>query len=148
MYQKNNRIGGGHSSKQHGDHDQKKTDNTLVFNINCTCKKENKNNEENNNNNNDNNKRVKNIPSAPLTEAQLKVLSHGPNFAVVPRYPPVGKYIASIEHAYSKLKQGEVDELRGKMKAILKKIHPPSITSLEKSKRHWQSCEKIRAGSS
>ena len=36
----------------------------------------------------------------------------------------LGKYIASIEHACCKLKQGEADELRGEMKAILKKINP------------------------
>ena len=70
----------------------------------------------------------------PLTEAQLKVLSHGPNFAVVPRHPPVGKYITFIEHAYSKLKQGEVDELRGEMKAILKKGHPKYNITKEEQK--------------
>ena len=60
------------------------------------------------------------VPS--LTETQLRILSHGPNFAVVPRCPPVGEYIASIEQACKQLKQGEAEELRGEIKAILKKI--------------------------
>ena len=55
----------------------------------------------------------------------MKVLLHGPNFAVVPRYPPVGEYIASIEQACTQLKQGEAEELRGEVKTILKKIQPP-----------------------
>ena len=70
---------------------------------------------------------VRNISSTPLTEAQLRVLSHGPNFAVVPRCPPVGEYIASIEQACSQLKQGEVEELRGEIKAILKKDKIPQV---------------------
>ena len=69
---------------------------------------------------------VGNITSTPLTEAQLKVLSHGPNFAVVPSCPPVGEYIALIEQACSQLKYGEAEELRGEIKTILKKIHPSS----------------------
>ena len=60
---------------------------------------------------------------------QEKILSWGPNFAIVPKCPPVGKYIASIEHACSQLKQGEVEELGGEIKTILKKIHPPSQIS-------------------
>ena len=60
-----------------------------------------------------------NNSSTPQTEAQLKFLSHGPNFAVVPRYPPVGEYIASIEQACPQLKQGEAEELRGQVKKIL-----------------------------
>ena len=57
---------------------------------------------------------VRNISSTPLTEAQVKVLSHGPNFAVVPRYPPVGEYIVSIEQACTQLKQGRQKNLEGK----------------------------------
>ena len=66
----------------------------------------------------------------PLTEAQQKILLQGPNFAIVPKSPPVGKYIASIEQACSQLKQGEAEEPRGEIKKILKKIQPP------KSKYH------------
>ena len=55
----------------------------------------------------------------------MKVLSRGPNFAILPRNPPVGGYIASIENACMKLKQGKVDELRGEIKTILKKKKEP-----------------------
>ena len=46
----------------------------------------------------------------PLTKAQEMILLRGPNFATVPKSPPVGKYIASIENAGSQLRQGEVQE--------------------------------------
>ena len=61
----------------------------------------------------------------PLTESQEKILLWGPNFAIVPKSPPVGEYIASIEHACSQLKQGEVEELREEIKTILKMIQSP-----------------------
>ena len=95
-----------------------KTKNTLDSKFNSNHPGENEKEEGNNNNNT----WVRNISSIPFTEAQLKVLSHGPNFAVVPRYPPVGEYIASIEQACSQLKQREAEELRGEVKTILKKI--------------------------
>ena len=60
-------------------------------------------------------------------EAQEKILLWGPNFAIVPKSPPVGEYIASIEHACSQLKQGEAEELRGEIKTILKKIQPLQV---------------------
>ena len=44
---------------------------------------------------------------------------------VVPRCPSVCEYIASIKQACTQLKQGEEEELRGKVKVILKKIQPP-----------------------
>ena len=76
----------------------------------------------------------------------MKILSRGPNFAILPRNPPVGEYIVSIENACNKLKQGKADELRGEIKAILKKIKIPTnnITKEEKKalvelkKRHQQ----------
>ena len=53
------------------------------------------------NNNSNNNIWVRNILSTPLTKAQEKILLRGPNFVIVPKSPPVGKYIASIENACS-----------------------------------------------
>ena len=88
--------------------------------------------------NNSNNIWVRNVSSTPLTMAQEKILSRGPNFAIVPKSPPVGKYIASIENACSQLRQGEAEELRGEIKAILKKIQPPSQISPEKKEGPWQ----------
>ena len=38
-----------------------------------------------------------------LTEAQEKVLAHGPNFAVVANQPPTGEYIAQIERICQKI---------------------------------------------
>ena len=57
---------------------------------------------------------VRNISSTPLTEAQLKVLSHGPNYAVVPRCPPVGEYIAFIKQACSHLNKGRQKSSEGR----------------------------------
>ena len=77
---------------------------------------------------------VKNLSSTPLTEAQTRPLAHGPNFAVVPRSPPVGEYIAAIEHACNQLQQGKAEELRGEIKSVLKKNQVPkhNITGEER----------------
>ena len=128
--QKLSQIKGG-CSKQHVDHDQT---------IDQTSKKTITNNLELNSNNKRDHKRdqgqkwVHNFSSTPLSEAQKKVLSRGPNFAILPRNPPVGEYIASIENACMKLKQGKADKLRGEIKTILKKIKTPinNITKEEK----------------
>ena len=68
---------------------------------------------------------VKNLSSTSLTEDQTKALAHGPNFAIVPRSPPVGEYIVAIENACNQLQQGKAEELRGEMKSVLKKIQAP-----------------------
>ena len=65
----------------------------------------------------------------------MKVLSRGPNFAILPRNPPVGEYIASIENACMKLKQDKVDELRGEIKTILQKIKTPAINITKEEKK-------------
>ena len=71
---------------------------------------------------------VRNLSSTPLTEAQTKVLAHGPNFTVVPRCPPIGEYIVVIEHACNQLQQGKAEELRGEVKSTLKKIQASKHT--------------------
>ena len=53
-----------------------------------------------------------NISGKPLTRTKEKLLAHGPNFAMVPRSPPITEYVAVIEHVYSRLKAGEAEELR------------------------------------
>ena len=80
-----------------------------------------------------NNTWVRNISSTPLTEAQAKVLSHRPNYTVLPRNPPVAEYRVSIEQVYTALKQGEVEELRGEVKPSLRRYNHPkySITREE-----------------
>ena len=65
---------------------------------------------------------VRNLSKTPLTEAEERLLAHGPNFAVVPREPPILEYITAIESTCTQLQQGKVEELRGEIKAILKKI--------------------------
>ena len=39
---------------------------------------------------------VVNMSISPLTEPQSSLLAMGPKFAVVPRHPPKGEYIASV----------------------------------------------------
>ena len=78
---------------------------------------------------------VQNISKTPLTQVQEKLLSHGPNFVIVPKEPPTPEYIATIEKACQKLPTAKVEELRGEVKAILKKKtnYKPNITKVE----HW-----------
>ena len=60
-----------------------------------------------------------------MTEAQTSLLAHGPNYAMIPKNPPKEEYIAAVEHACQKLKEGEADELRVKIKNMLKKAQKP-----------------------
>ena len=41
----------------------------------------------------------------PLTKAQEALLARGPNFTIVPRYPPKEIYIAAVEEVCMKLPQ-------------------------------------------
>ena len=82
-------------------------------------------NSNNNNNNNSNNKWVKNLSRRLLTKAQENILSHGPNYAIVTREPPIGEYVAQIERVCQSLTQGEGEELIAEVKAITKKTKPP-----------------------
>ena len=65
------------------------------------------------------------MSSKPLTEAQEKLLAHRPNFAVTPRSPPIGGYIAAIKRSCQSLEQGEAEELRAEVKAVVKKSQTP-----------------------
>ena len=77
---------------------------------------------------------VINISDKPLTKAQEKCLTHGPNFTVVPKNPPIMEYIATVEQACSKLGDGKADEFRAEVKAATKKMHipQPNITKEER----------------
>ena len=68
---------------------------------------------------------VNNLSSTPLTQEEEKALSNGPNYAIVPRIPPIGEYITATENVCNQLEQGEVEELRGEVKKVLKKVHLP-----------------------
>ena len=76
-----------------------------------------------NNNNNNQGCWVINFSKTPLTNAQQSLLSHGPNFVIVPREPPTCEYIAATEKACLQLAQGKAEELRGEVKALLRKDH-------------------------
>ena len=65
---------------------------------------------------------VKNLSKTPLTEVEERLLAHWPNFAVVPRELPILVYITASERTCTQLQQGKAEELRGEIKAILKKI--------------------------
>ena len=68
---------------------------------------------------------VNNLSSTPLTQDEMKLLANGPNYAIVPRIPPIGEYITAIENVCNQLEQGKAEELRGEVKKVLKKVHPP-----------------------
>ena len=61
----------------------------------------------------------------PLTDPQVKLLAHGPNYAVTPRNPPTEEYIAAVEKTCQNLTQGEADEMRAEIIAANKRSHPP-----------------------
>ena len=75
---------------------------------------------------------MKNLSSTPLTEEQIKALSNGPNFAVVPKVPPVGEYLTAIENVCNQLQQGKVEELRGEIKTVWRRSKHQGLISLEK----------------
>ena len=66
-----------------------------------------------------------NISSKPLTPDQEKLLAHGPNYAVVPKEPPITQYIAAVENACTKLEEGKVEEFRVQVKLAMQKIKKP-----------------------
>ena len=70
-----------------------------------------------------------------MTQDQTKALAHGPNFAIVPRSPPVGEYIVAIENVCNQLQQGKVEELRGEIKSVLKKIEAPKYNITREERR-------------
>ena len=61
----------------------------------------------------------------PLTEAQEKLLAHGPKFAITPRIPPIGEYIAAVEQTCQGLAQGEADKMRAEIKGCHKEDPTP-----------------------
>ena len=68
---------------------------------------------------------VHNLSKTPLTEVQGKVLAHGLNFVIAAKEPPGSEYISQMERVCQQLEQEKVEELRGKIKQIFKKIQPP-----------------------
>ena len=72
-----------------------------------------------------NKKWVINLSSIPLTKEQENLLSHGPNFAIPPKKPPLGDYILNIEKACQSLDTNTAEELRSEVYRVLRKPHHP-----------------------
>ena len=88
------------------------------------------------------NKWFVNMSKIPLTEAQEKLLTYGPNFAITPRCPPIGEYIAAVEQTCQNLAQGEAEELRSEVKAVLKKSQPPKPNITKKEQKALKELKK------
>ena len=73
--------------------------------------------------NNISKKWVINLSSIPLTQEQVSLLAHGPNFAVTPQKPPYGEYITSIKRACRSLDSNTVEELRSDANRVLRQPH-------------------------
>ena len=111
---------GGHPNIQHGGHGRQDLTDPNSPSRNTTTP------DGNIESGTDMNKRwVVNLSSQPLTEVETKLLAHGPNFAVTSRSPPTIECVTAIEEVCQKLEQGEAEELRVEVKAILKKFPPP-----------------------
>ena len=87
-------------------------------------------------------KLVRNICSNLLTEAQIKLLSHGPNYAMVPKNPPIMEYIATIEKACTSLQPCKAEELSGEVKANIKKMQPPKYNLTKKEHKVLEELRK------
>ena len=83
----------------------------------------------NNSYNNHNNGAVQQVGEesirSPLTEAQVLLLSHGPNFAITPRSLPYGEYITVVEQACLNLEPHNAEELRVEIRGALRHAHNP-----------------------
>ena len=71
----------------------------------------------------------------------MKLLSHGPNYAMVPKNPLIMEYIAAIEKACTSLQPGKAEELRGEVKANTKKMQPPKYNL---TKEEHKALEKLK----
>ena len=88
---------------------------------------------------------VKNLSSIPLTKDQIKALVHGPNYAIVPRSPPVGEYIVAIENACKPTPTGEGGRVAGRDKSSAEEDSPPLSSILQgKKERQLKSQEETR----
>ena len=89
-----------------------------------------------------NSKWVINMSKKPLTEPQVKLLAHGPNYAVTPSNPPIGEYIAAVEKSCQSLTQGEANEMRAEIKAAIKRNHPPRPNITREEQRALRELKK------
>ena len=85
---------------------------------------------------------VMNLSKIPLMEAQKNLLAHGPNFAITPRSPPIGEYIPAVEQTCQNLAQGEAEELRAEVKAVIKKCQPPKTNITKEEQKALRELKK------
>ena len=87
---------------------------------------------------------VRNLSKMLLTDAEERLLAHGPNFSIVPKEPPILEYITAIEKSCSQLQRGKVEELRGEIKRILKKISNSRPYKSNITKEEQQAIRKLK----
>ena len=73
----------------------------------------------------DTEKWVINISDKPLSNDEEKLLAYGPNFAIVPKNPPIVQYVAAMEQACTKLEEDKVEEFKVQVEAAIQKIQKP-----------------------
>ena len=88
------------------------------------------------------NRWVVNMSKKPTTEAQEKLLAHGPNFVITPRCPPICEYIVVVEQTCQNMAQGEAEKLRAEVKAVLKKIQPPKFNITKEEQKAMNELKK------
>ena len=92
------------------------------------------------------NKWVKNISSKPLTADEERLLAHGPNYAIVPKDPPIVQYVAAIENACTRLEEGQADEFRVQVKVTMQKIQKPKPNITRGERKAIAELKKILQG--
>ena len=63
---------------------------------------------------------VINLSNTPLSIDQLTLLQKGPNFAIIPKHPPIEAYITATEIAATKLPTQDAEEFRSDVNRLLK----------------------------
>ena len=97
----------GECTRMHGIHIGLYSNTTRQNNTSCIHVESEENCPLNNNRDQDERKErkentwVKNLSSSTLTKNQIKALAHRPNYATVPRSPPVGEYITAIARMHA-----------------------------------------------
>ena len=61
---------------------------------------------------------------------------------VVPKNPPIVEYIAAIEKTCTSLQPGKAEELRGEVKANIKKMQPPKYNLTKEEPKAMEELKK------
>ena len=88
---------------------------------------------------------VINLSTTPLLQAQASMLVHGPGYAVTPKHPPYGDYIAAIEKACSTMEPNSAKELRAEIRGALKQTH---LTRRKINREEVQALTELKRDSS